>query len=219
MSGTHVYHQLPIPPEHPGISLSGGSLRRADQRRGGAADGSDSRLAGDRTAAFSLHLLGFCPRRVSAFRFAGARAERGFGRSFPVRGVEGQSNCERGRDQTIVPYFGQKISPRPSGEIPARGAADRQGEVHRDPGCLRADKERAGLLVFEKKKRGRIFLRAREIIFTFAPRVGEMAEWSIVAVSKTVEPQGSGGSNPSLSAINAEYQQIANFTPKFTPKM
>lgn len=27
-----------------------------------------------------------------------------------------------------------------------------------------------------------------------------MAEWSIVAVSKTVEPQGSGGSNPSLSA-------------------
>ena len=43
-------------------------------------------------------------------------------------------------------------------------------------------------------------MRAREIIFTFAPRIGEMAEWSIVAVSKTVEPQGSGGSNPSLSA-------------------
>ena len=30
---------------------------------------------------------------------------------------------------------------------------------------------------------------------------GEMAEWSIVAVSKAVELQGSGGSNPSLSAI------------------
>jgi hypothetical protein len=32
----------------------------------------------------------------------------------------------------------------------------------------------------------------------FAP--GEMAEWSIAAVLKTVDPQGSGGSNPSLSA-------------------
>ena len=29
---------------------------------------------------------------------------------------------------------------------------------------------------------------------------GEMAEWSIAAVLKTVELQGSGGSNPSLSA-------------------
>ena len=34
---------------------------------------------------------------------------------------------------------------------------------------------------------------------------GEMAEWSIAAVLKTVELRGSGGSNPSLSAINAEY--------------
>lgn len=30
---------------------------------------------------------------------------------------------------------------------------------------------------------------------------GEMAEWSIAAVLKTVELQGSGGSNPSLSAF------------------
>ena len=30
--------------------------------------------------------------------------------------------------------------------------------------------------------------------------VGEMAEWSIAAVLKTVELRGSGGSNPSLSA-------------------
>ncbi len=30
---------------------------------------------------------------------------------------------------------------------------------------------------------------------------GEMAEWSIAAVLKTVEPQGSGGSNPSLSVF------------------
>ncbi len=31
---------------------------------------------------------------------------------------------------------------------------------------------------------------------------GEMAEWSIAAVLKTVELRGSGGSNPSLSANN-----------------
>ena len=47
---------------------------------------------------------------------------------------------------------------------------------------------------------------------------GEMAEWSIAAVLKTVELRGSGGSNPSLSAINAENQQIAKQTPNFTPK-
>ena len=33
---------------------------------------------------------------------------------------------------------------------------------------------------------------------------GEVAEWSIAAVLKTVDPQGSGGSNPSLSA-NLQY--------------
>ena len=45
-----------------------------------------------------------------------------------------------------------------------------------------------------------------------------MAEWSIAAVLKTVEGQTSGGSNPSLSATNAENQQIAKQTPSFTPK-
>ena len=45
-----------------------------------------------------------------------------------------------------------------------------------------------------------------------------MAEWSIAAVLKTVEPRGSRGSNPCLSAINAENQQIAKQTPSFTPK-
>ena len=35
---------------------------------------------------------------------------------------------------------------------------------------------------------------------------GEMAEWSIAAVLKTVELRGSGGSNPSLSAKNTENQ-------------
>ena len=42
-----------------------------------------------------------------------------------------------------------------------------------------------------------LFVKAK-ICFTFAP--GEMAEWSIAAVLKTVELKGSGGSNPSLSA-------------------
>ena len=48
--------------------------------------------------------------------------------------------------------------------------------------------------------------------------IGEMAEWSIAAVLKTVEGHTSGGSNPSLSATNAENQQIAKQTPSFTPK-
>ena len=47
---------------------------------------------------------------------------------------------------------------------------------------------------------------------------GEMAEWSIAAVLKTVELRGSGGSNPSFSATNAENQQIVKQTPSFTPK-
>ena len=42
------------------------------------------------------------------------------------------------------------------------------------------------------------FLAGLENCSNFAP--GEMAEWSIAAVLKTVDLQGSGGSNPSLSA-------------------
>ena len=49
-------------------------------------------------------------------------------------------------------------------------------------------------------------------------KFGEVVEWSITAVLKTVELRGSGGSNPSLSAINAENQQIIKQTPNFTPK-
>ena len=48
--------------------------------------------------------------------------------------------------------------------------------------------------------------------------IGEMAEWSNAAVLKTVDRNGSGGSNPSLSAINAENQQIVKQAPNFTPK-
>ena len=48
--------------------------------------------------------------------------------------------------------------------------------------------------------------------------IGEMAEWSIAAVLKTVEGHTSGGSNPSLSAVNGVNQVVARFTPFFTPK-
>ena len=53
---------------------------------------------------------------------------------------------------------------------------------------------------------------------TIAKHTGEMAEWSIAAVLKTVELRGSGGSNPSLSAIKGVNQAFARFTPFFTPK-
>ena len=46
---------------------------------------------------------------------------------------------------------------------------------------------------------------------------GEVAEWSIAAVLKTVVLRGTRGSNPCLSAINAENQQIEKQTPSFTP--
>ena len=36
-----------------------------------------------------------------------------------------------------------------------------------------------------------------------------MVEWSITTVLKTVVPRGTGGSNPSLSAINLENQGFA----------
>ena len=36
--------------------------------------------------------------------------------------------------------------------------------------------------------------------------LGEMVEWSITTVLKTVVPRGTGGSNPSLSAINLDFQ-------------
>ena len=48
--------------------------------------------------------------------------------------------------------------------------------------------------------------------------MGEVAEWSIAAVLKTVVLRGTRGSNPCLSATNAENQQIAKQTPSFTPK-
>ena len=53
---------------------------------------------------------------------------------------------------------------------------------------------------------------------TLEKRFGEVAEWSIAAVLKTVVLRGTRGSNPCLSATNAENQQIAKQTPSFTPK-
>ena len=46
---------------------------------------------------------------------------------------------------------------------------------------------------------------------TFVP--GKMAEWSIAAVLKTVELQGSGGSNPSLSAECMKNRQQEGYQP------
>ena len=47
---------------------------------------------------------------------------------------------------------------------------------------------------------------------------GEMVEWSITTVLKTVVPRGTGGSNPSLSASKGVNQQVMRFTPFSTPK-
>ena len=44
-----------------------------------------------------------------------------------------------------------------------------------------------------------------------------MVEWSITVVLKTTVPRGTGGSNPSLSAISLENQAFAELTPDFTP--
>ena len=45
-------------------------------------------------------------------------------------------------------------------------------------------------------------------------RRGEVAEWSNAAVLKTVELKGSGGSNPSLSAIFGSDPPIEPFPEK-----
>ena len=45
--------------------------------------------------------------------------------------------------------------------------------------------------------------------------LGEVAEWSIAAVLKTVVLRGTRGSNPCLSAIKGVNQVITRFTPFF----
>jgi hypothetical protein len=64
-----------------------------------------------------------------------------------------------------------------------------------------------------------ISLHALKGMFICIPSLrpkGEMAEWSIAAVLKTVEVQASGGSNPSLSAIHNVNQRVIKFTHSFT---
>lgn len=56
----------------------------------------------------------------------------------------------------------------------------------------------------------------RDFILPFIRPKGEMAEWSIAAVLKTVEVQASGGSNPSLSAVSVVNQWLTKFTHSFT---
>ena len=49
--------------------------------------------------------------------------------------------------------------------------------------------------------------------------IGEMLEWLKRHAWKACKPlKGFAGSNPALSAINAENQQIIKQTPNFTPK-
>ncbi len=59
------------------------------------------------------------------------------------------------------------------------------------------------LVIFIEKNFAK-YLEANFFCHTFVP--GEMAEWSNAAVLKTVVLQGTGGSNPSLSAIRGVAQ-------------
>ena len=52
------------------------------------------------------------------------------------------------------------------------------------------------ILIFNNSK----FACKKKIAYLCTVHLGEMAEWSIAAVLKTVEGHTSGGSNPSLSA-------------------
>ena len=55
---------------------------------------------------------------------------------------------------------------------------------------------------------------------TLEKRFGEMAEWSIAAVLKTVVLRGTGGSNPSLSAKkNCKSKTYSSFFYNTSPKV
>ena len=50
---------------------------------------------------------------------------------------------------------------------------------------------------------------------TLKKRVGEVAEWSIAAVLKTVVPRGTRGSNPCLSAeLTGQYRTVSRQVPQ-----
>ena len=68
----------------------------------------------------------------------------------------------------------------------------------------------------EKERR---YLQNREILCTFGAPFGKMQEWLNWPAWKASKPlKGFRGSNPLLSAINAENQQIVKQAPNFTPK-
>lgn len=70
----------------------------------------------------------------------------------------------------------------------------------------------------ERRKNGR-HLQNREILRTFGGVFGEMQEWLNWPAWKASKHQKCfRGSNPLLSATNAENQQIAKQTPSFAPK-
>ena len=50
------------------------------------------------------------------------------------------------------------------------------------------------------KKISYLCTRLRKPSYSHPTEFGEMVEWSITTVLKTVVPRGTGGSNPSLSA-------------------
>ena len=56
------------------------------------------------------------------------------------------------------------------------------------------------VFVRRNTKRENFGIICGHLCFIKCATFGEVAEWSIAAVLKTVDPQGSGGSNPSLSA-------------------
>ena len=49
--------------------------------------------------------------------------------------------------------------------------------------------------------------------------IGEMVEWSITVVLKTTVPRGTGGSNPSLSAINLDIQGLTENVHEFVHEL
>ena len=51
------------------------------------------------------------------------------------------------------------------------------------------------------------------------PDKGEMVEWSITTVLKTVVLRGTGGSNPSLSAINLDIQGLTENVHEFVHEL
>ena len=111
----------------------------------------------------------------------------------------------------------------PKSEIPRENAlkSEKNNYFHQSPyitdfKCL----EKHALKKFKKSCENIWWFNKNAILLSF----GEVAEWSIAAVLKTVELRGSGGSNPSLSALNSlqgvDFQPCRLFyAQKVAPKM